>query len=213
MAKIDFTVEDRAEIAQAITRAETRTSGEIVVIVAHASDGYASFTVLWSALIALAVPIPLMVFTDWALDLVYAIQLVTFLLLLPILRLDALRFSLVPPSIKRARAHAKAVDQFLAQNLHTTQGRTGILLFVSMAERFAEVIADEAVFEKVDQEVWDGIVEIFLERIRAGDQTEAFTRAIARCGDVLAEHFPPDGMECDELPNHLIVLDGDATVR
>ncbi len=210
MAKIGFKPEERAGIAQAITRAESRTSGEIVVIVTDASDGYRSFTVLWSALIALTLPLPLMAFTDWARDLIYAIQLVAFLLLLPLASLDAVRFHLVPRSIKRARAHAKAVEQFLAQNLHTTDGRTGVLFFVSMAERYAEVIADEAVFEKVDPKVWDEIVSRFIARIREGDREQAFAEAIAACGDVLAELFPPGGLECDELPNHLIVLDSDA---
>lgn len=210
MSRITFTPEERAGIAQAITRAESRTSGEIVVIVTDASDGYRSFTVLWSALIALALPLPLMAFTDWARDLVYALQLATFLLLLPLTSLDAVRFHLVPRKIKRARAHAKAVEQFLAQDLHTTDGRTGILFFVSIAERYSEVIADQAVFEKVDQDTWDEIVAGFVGRMRDGNREQAFAEAIARCGDVLAAHFPPGGLECDELPNHLVVLDSDA---
>ncbi|ODA67948.1 Vacuole effluxer Atg22 like protein [Methyloligella halotolerans] len=210
MAKLDFTQQERAEIAQAISRAESRTSGEIVVIVTDASDGYRSFTVLWSALIALAVPLPLMIFTDWGLDIVYSIQLFTFLALLPITQVLPIRMALVPRRIKHARAHAKALEQFLAQNLHTTMGRTGVLFFVSVAERFAEVIADEAVYEKVEPQTWKTIIDGFTARIGQGDRIDAFNEAISSCGDVLARHFPPGGMECDELPNHLIVLDGAA---
>ncbi|XSG81702.1 MAG: TPM domain-containing protein [Methyloligella sp. ZOD6] len=213
MARIAFTPEERAEIAQAISKAEDRTTGEIVVIVTAASDGYRSFAVLWSALLALAVPLPLMIITDWALDLVYAIQLVTFVVLLPIAQMDPIRFFLTPKRIKHARAHAKALEQFLSQNLHTTEGRTGILFFVSIAERFAEVIADQAVFEKVEPETWQDIVDRFTARVREGATKDAFIAAIARCGDVLAEYFPSGGPECDELPNHLIVLDGYASER
>ncbi|MCK9912500.1 hypothetical protein MXD81_25325, partial [Microbacteriaceae bacterium K1510] len=61
----------------------------------------------------------------------------------------AIRTALVPAGLKRLHAHRRAVEQFLAQNLHTTEGRTGVLLFVSVAERYAEIIPDRAIDAKV----------------------------------------------------------------
>ena len=68
---VPFTPEERAAIEAAITRAEAQTSGEIVVVVAPASDGYWSFALMWSALLALVVPLPLILATKWPVEYIY----------------------------------------------------------------------------------------------------------------------------------------------
>jgi putative membrane protein len=202
-----FTAEDEAEIAKAITRAEAKTSGEIVVVVAIASDGYRSFGVLWAALLALAVPMPLIFATRWAVEYIYLLQLLVFFVCLVLFQFEQLRFALVPKSVKRARAHQRAVEQFLVQNLHTTKGRTGVLIYASFAERFAEVIADEGIYKKVPPSTWEDVVGELTNHLARGTTTEGFIRAIERCGKILAKHFPPGRADANELPNHLIVLD------
>lgn len=202
-----FTPEDEAEIVAAITRAEAKTCGEIVVVVAIASDGYRSFGVLWAALIALAVPMPLIFATKWPVEYIYLLQLVVFFVCLVLFQLEQLRFGLVPGSVKRARAHQRAVEQFLVQNLHTTKGRTGVLIYASFAERFAEVIADEGIYKKVPNSTWEDVVGELTNHLARGSATEGFVRAVERCGKILAKHFPPGRADQNELPNHLIVLD------
>lgn len=202
-----FTPEDRAAISQAITRAEQKTSGEIVVVVAIASDGYRSFGVLWAALLALAVPMPLIFATKWPVEFIYLLQLAVFFLCLVLFQWERIRFALVPKPVRRARAHQRAVEQFLVQNLHTTKGRTGVLIYASFAERFAEVIADEGIYRKVPQATWEDVVGELTNHLASGTTTEGFIRAIERCGKILAKHFPPGRTDTNELPNHLIVLD------
>jgi len=202
-----FTPEDRAAIAAAISRAEETTSGEIVVVAAIASDGYRSFGLLWAALFALAAPIPFIVATKWPVQYIYLIQLAVFLVFGILFQLDRVRYLLVPPSIKRARAHQRAVEQFLAQNMHTTKGRTGVLIYVSFAEHFAEVIADDGIYRKVPPSAWEGIVSELTGHLGRGTATKGFIRAIEACGEILAKHFPPGSAAENELPNHLIVLD------
>jgi putative membrane protein len=202
-----FTPEDEAEIAEAITRAEAKTSGEIVVVVAIASDGYRSFGLLWGALLALAVPMPLIFATKWPVEYIYLLQLAVFFFCLVLFQWDRLRYELVPKSVRRARAHQRAVEQFLVQNLHTTKGRTGVLIYASFAERFAEVIADEGIYRKVPASTWEDVVGELTNHLASGTVTEGFLRAIERCGKILAKHFPPGMVDKNELPNHLIVLD------
>ncbi len=202
-----FTPEDRAAIAAAISRAEETTSGEIVVVAAIASDGYRSFGLLWAALFALAAPIPFIVATKWPVQYIYLIQLAVFLVFGILFQLDRVRYLLVPPSIKRARAHQRAVEQFLAQNMHTTKGRTGVLIYVSFAEHFAEVIADDGIYRKVPPSAWEDIVSELTGHLGRGTATKGFIRAIEACGEILAKHFPPGSAAENELPNHLIVLD------
>ena len=104
-----LTLEDRAAISEAITRAEEKTSGEIVVVAAVASDGYRSFGLLWAALLALGVPIPLIFATKWPVEYIYLLQLAVFLVCLVLFQWERFRFAVVPGTVKRARAHQRAV--------------------------------------------------------------------------------------------------------
>lgn len=198
---------DRTRISRAITRAEKKTSGEIVAVVAASSDHYVFIPLLWAALAALAVPLVMFAATAWPPVHIYALQLAVFAVLAVCVQWWPLRIALVPRAVKRARAHRHAMEQFLAQNLHTTKGRTGVLLFVSAAEHFAEVIADEAIYKKVPPQKWDEIVAILTDNIARGAAADGFVKAIASCSVLLSEHFPPGSSDANELPNHLIVLE------
>jgi putative membrane protein len=203
-----FTAKEQADIAKAIGAAEAKTSGEIVVVVARASAGYRAIALMWAALLALAVPLPFIHATKWPIEYIYLLQLIVFLAAAALSQWEPARIALAPASVKRARAHQRAVEQFLVQDLHTTGGRTGVLIYVSFAEHYAEVIADEGIYRKVDQSVWDGLIAELTQHIARGDRTEGFLKAIKTCGKILAEHFPPGRIDRNELPNHLIVLDG-----
>lgn len=202
-----FSPEERTTIEEAINRAEKKTSGEIIVVVATASAGYFAYALMWAALLALLVPWPLIYLTNWPVEFIYLAQLGVFLLGALLMQWVPLRSAIVPNSIKRARAHQKAVEQFLAQNLHTTKGRTGVLIYVSFAERYAEVIADEGIYKKVPQDTWNSVVETLTTHLGRGARFEGFVTAIDACGKILAKHFPPGRIDQNELPNHLIVLD------
>lgn len=206
-----FSPEEHEVIASAISRAEKTTSGEIVVVVARASSTYRYFALMCVALVALAVPLPLIHFTKWPIEYVYLLQLAVFLVGVLLVQWDAFRVAIAPRALKHARAHLRAVEQFLVQDLHTTKGRTGVLIYVSWAERYAEVIADDGIYEKVTPQVWDDLIAGLTGAIRKGTRTGGFVAAIDTCGAILAEHFPPETRDRDELPNHLIVLDAAET--
>jgi putative membrane protein len=104
------------------------------------------------------------------------------------------------------RAHAEAVNQFLAHGLHLTERRTGVLIFASAAERYAEILADQGINAKVGQEVWCGAVEAMVSAIRQGRPADGFVAAVEQCGAVLAEHFPPGVLNPDELPNKVVQI-------
>jgi putative membrane protein len=197
---------DQRRIAEAITTAERATSGEIVAVIAPQSSNYLHGPFLWAALVALAVPWPFVFWTWWPIQHIYLLQLATFAGLVAVLMPVRVRMALVPRSVKHARAHRRAVEQFLAQNLHTTVGRTGVLIFVSVAERFAEILADAAIHAKVPEDVWPKIVADLTANIGKGQAGDGFVRAIAAVGEHLAKHFPPDAGQPHALSNHLIVL-------
>jgi putative membrane protein len=196
---------DKRRIGDAITQAERNTSGEIVAVIAPQSSSYLYVPVVWAALAALAVPWPFVFWTWWPIQHIYLLQLGVFAALVAILMPLPMRLALVPQSVKHARAHRRAVEQFLAQNMHTTVGRTGVLIFVSAAEHYAEVLADAAIHARVPQSVWQTIVDDLTDHIGKGQAGDGFVRAIAAAGEQLARHFPPD-THAHTLTNHLIVL-------
>lgn len=203
-----FSNEDAGRISAAISNAERKTSGEIVAIVAESSERYLYVPFLWAALIALLVPWPLVHFTWMSVQWIYAIQLLVFLVALAALWPRPVRIALVPRALRRAHAHRRATEQFLTQNMHTTAGRTGVMIFVSVAEHYAEVLADKAIDARVPKGTWQAIVDQLTSDIAAGRPADGFVRAIEVAGTHLSEHFPPGSRDANELPDHLIVLNG-----
>ena len=200
---------EKLDIENAITKAENKTSAEIVAVIARASAGYHYIPYMWGALIALAVPWPLIHWTWMPVQTVYVIQLAVFAVLTLMLHLPALRFALVPRSIMRKRAHQRAMQQFVAQDIYTTAGHTGVLLFVSAAERYAEIVVDYEVHQKVPDEEWKAIIDKLTAEIGSGRPVNGLLDAIGRIGEHLTQHFPPSAAKENLLPNHLVMLDAE----
>jgi putative membrane protein len=206
MAEAVLTNAERARVKAAVAAAETQTIGEIFVVIARASDGYRTVPLVWAMLVALLVPFPLIALTMLPAAMVFAIQLAVFVVLAAVLSVPAARPFCVPAAETRGRAHALAMQQFLAHGLHTTEARTGALIFVSLAERHAEIVADAGIAAKVDQAAWDEAVGALIAEIRNGRLADGLVAAIERVGAVLARHFPPRPRDRDELPNDPILL-------
>lgn len=207
MRRLMFSESDEHRIAEAITEAEKATSGEIVAVVAAESSTYLYAPFLWASVIALLVPWPLILWTWWPSAWIYLAQVAAFALVLAATLPRPIRYWLVPHGIKQARARRRAREQFLVQNLHTTSGRTGVLIFISVAERHAEIVADAAIEARVPPGTWQEIVDRLTAAFGSGRHTEGFVAAIADVGGHLATHFPPGSCNANELPDHLIVLD------
>ena len=199
---------DKTRIADAIRTAETKTSGEIFCVLAQNAGNYRLVPVAWAAALALIAPLPLIALTQWEAKTVYVIQLIVFVLVAVGLSRRAIRFMVVPRRMKRERAHAAAMRQFLAQRLHKTEGRTGVLIFAAVAERYVEIIADGGINAKVTQEVWDQAVASLIAAIKDGRPADGFVAAIEQCGAVLAAHFPaaPGSVNPDEIADKLVEI-------
>ncbi|MEM9734568.1 MAG: TPM domain-containing protein [Pseudomonadota bacterium] len=204
--------EDHVRITQAIRRAEKRTSGEIYAVVAHASDDYfyvAGFmAAVWSLLMALimaaiawtmAVPVsPFTIAAAQALALAVILMVFAFK--------PTWRLLFVPHGIAHRRASNNALRQFLAHGVHATQERSGILLFVSIAEHHAQVVADAGINEKVTQSDWDEIVVMLTSHAKRGKLSDGFLQAIERSADLLASHYPPSPNQQNELDDRLVEI-------
>ena len=198
---------DRQKIADAIRTAESRTSGEAVAVIASESASYLSVPVLIAALVALLAPWPFIYFTWFTVQWIYLMQLLVFLMLFTVLMPRSVRFRFVPRFIQRSRAHGRAIEQFLVHELDSSVGRNGVLVYVSVAERYAEIVADKGLHGKVPPTEWQSIVDEMTALIGDEKPGEAIARAVTKVGAIMAKHFPATDSDVRRLPDHLIVLD------
>jgi putative membrane protein len=202
---MEFTQKDHEAVAAAIRAAEARTSGQIVCLLAHASSDYAYVPIVWAGVLALLAPWPMIYFTAWSVQQIYFTQLLIFIAARLVLSWPRLRFALVPRAMRRARAHRAALEQFVLRRVAHTRNRSGVLIFVSVAERYARIVADDAVAEKVQAAEWQVAIDALVGHMRDGRIADGFVAAIERCGAVLAVHAPPDGSG-DTLPDRVYVV-------
>lgn len=203
----------RHQIQQTIHSVEEKTRGELVTVIAKQSDSYRYIPLLWAAIAALVFPgaylTTIQLFGLWVeidYQWLYLLQILVFVTIGLLLQWPALKMRLIPKSVKQRRASRLAHEQFFRLGLHHTKERTGVMIFVSEAEHFVEIIADAGINETVGSSVWQIAVQDFVDNIKAGKVAEGYVAAINDCGKVLIEHFPSDGARKDELPNHLIEI-------
>lgn len=221
-----FSEADHAAISAAVAKAEQATDGEIVTIVADRSDAYHDVGLHYAVLAMLLVPAVLAFvpegMIDWwtglllgwnaeltqgALMLFLFVKLaLAFLVARFALAWMPLRMALTPASTKSRRVRRRALALFRVGAERRTTGRTGILLYVSLAEHRAEIVADEAIHSRVEPEVWGDAMAALIEAVKADRPGEGMVAAVERIGAVLAICLPPTGENPNELPDRLIEL-------
>ena len=199
--------EEQTRLASVIGDVEDETSGEIVLVIAEQAGHYRAVPLLWAMLAALVTPWPLIWLTDISTSRIFLIQLGVALVLSLVLSWPKLGFALVPRSIKHAQAHEAASREFLRRGLTRTREKTGVLIYLALAEHHAEILADTGVADRVEPGSWTGIVADLTASIRDDRMIEGLEQAIRRIGAILAEHAPPRLDDVDELPNKVILLD------
>ena len=201
-----LTPQQQQQVADAVTRAEQRTDAEIVTVLAPRADDYSYIPLLWASLIALVVP-ALVHFLIGGLQIygLLMLQWACFVFLSLIFRLPAITTRLIPPRIRHWRASNLARRQFLEQKLHHTRDRTGVLIFVSEAERYVEILVDKGISQHLDDSDWGSIVSDFTRRVALGHTAEGFISCIDACAELLERHVPKTHPR-NQLPNRLVML-------
>lgn len=208
-----FSPEQRRRIEDAVRKAEGGTSAEFLCAVARSSDTYLAVPLLIAAVLGIAIPAMILrAIPGWTAigphdPVALALQLLSFAVLALILSRPAIAARLTPRAVRHRRAARFAAAVFLERGLAGVRARNGVLLFVSLAEHHIEVIADRAVFARVDPAEWLAIVESFTSQVRRGDLADAFVAALERLATVLAVAFPRAADDVNEIPDRLVELD------
>jgi putative membrane protein len=212
MASMTMTAEEHARIAAAIREAEANTSGEIYCVLAQRSDGYffSAAMIVTVSIMVISLAVAFLMETWWLtmrLPVFVSAQLLALAAALALIYvLPGLRIRLAPRRWLYVRAHDNALKQFLGRNVHLTAERTGVLIFVSLSERYAEIVADAGINAKVPQDMWDSIVAGLIDDAKNGRLADGFVTAVAAVGALLAEHFPVAPNDVNELEDHLVEI-------
>lgn len=183
--------DDRTRIQAAIAAAEARTDARFSCVVLPVSDRYTLYPLLWGAMAAFVVGAGLALWRPHLfLRTGIVIEALIFALAAFLCDWFPLRLLLVPSRAKREHAHNLAHREFAARILAAADRKDGVLFFVSLGERYVEILATRAVHAKVGEAAWNAIVAEFVGAAKAGRIVDGAVTAIEACAKHLATHFP-----------------------
>ncbi len=216
---------DRARLSNAVRTAEADTSGEIVTIIADRSDAYHDVGLHYAILAMLLVPVLFAAFPAWPevllamvtsgwgerdmpalYVLIFFLIALVFLIVRYGLAIMPLRLALTPKATRRRRVRRRALELFKVGTEKRTTGRTGILIYLSMGEHMAEIVADEAIYTRVPDTDWGDAMAAMIEHVAAGRVTDGMIAAVEKVGVILAGHLPRADDDKNELSDRVIEL-------
>jgi putative membrane protein len=198
-------------IRAAVVAAEKKTAGEIVPMIVRRSTHlrhvpwlvFLFFLAVFSALLPYVSEYLWQVIPYWALEI--AAVVASGLLAGALSGLDLVRRLCTPSADLDSSVLMRAQLEFYESDLRMTKGKTGILIFVSLLEHEAVVLADEGISKQLPPETWQEVIDLLLDGVRRRDFAGGMGAAIHKCGSLLAERFPRATDDRDELPNKLII--------
>ena len=211
------------EIKEAVVRAEEKTSGEIALAMSAESSSYAFWELLTASVTSMVFLLCLLPLADqidtWLKSLFWgnsswylvaffilaaSLMILVFYLLYNIPAIDSL---VIPSGAKRAAVTRRAMRHFAESGVYCTSGHSGILIYFSCLERQVRILADEGISNKISHDMWNLIADGIAENMAKGNVKEACLDAIQKCGELLAENFPSQGLRKNELCDGLVILE------
>ncbi len=201
-----FRKEERERITQTIHDVESRTIGEVVVMVVDSSDPYHEADVMGGvilgSLLSLIATVLFFHSSIWfyiPLSLLFFFPSKFIFGKAPILKTVFINLRKKERAVKK-----RAVNVFYEKGLYKTKKNTGVLFFLSLLERKVWVLADKGIYEKIEQKTLNKFANIVSQGIKDDRACDALCGAIKEAGSLLAEHFPITPDDVDELPDEVI---------
>jgi putative membrane protein len=205
-AETFLTQAEQDALVHCVKQAEATTSGEIVPVIATMSYEYPRAGLIgglvFGALGAVGLTLALGREDMWVFLVLFLALFLCFSRLFE--AFPALKRPFISKREMREEVAEAAFTAFHAHNLHDTRDKTGIILYVSVFERSVQVLADKGINDQVNPLVWEEVVAMVTQGIRAGKPGEALCAGVTRCGEMLTERFPIKSDDTDELPNLII---------
>lgn len=194
-------------IQAAISQAESKTSGEIIPMIVRRSStiGHVPLTLTFilGTLGMIAGHTFFATTAEWIqLPVIWGASFVLGLIISP---LHWIQRWLTPLNDQILQVQRRAELEFYSRKMDHTRDRTAILLFVSLMEHRAVVLADQAIASPLPSETWNEVIDLLLTGIRQKKAAQGFTKAIEKSGLLLATHFPIQSGDKNEIHDKLII--------
>jgi putative membrane protein len=198
----------REDIRRAVADLEKSSEGEMVCVIAGSSARYVLFPLLWAGFAALTLPLvnAVLEIAGKQAFVTFSLQGLVFLALAILFSLPVLRARVTPRRLRESICQRAASEQFYAREMYKTKNGTGILLYVSVAERYVGFLGDAGIRARVKDAEWAPIIDAAISDLRRGHIREGYLAAIRGAKEILIRHFPEKRAPVNELTDHLIEM-------
>ncbi|WP_121628405.1 TPM domain-containing protein [Poseidonibacter antarcticus] len=197
---------DKQAISKSIELLESKSSAELVAVVTKKSATYKYESSVISIIMVCFISLICLYFDISTLFLMQ-IQILLFLVLHFIFdKFESLVLFLLPSFYKKSIASKYANIQFANLKLNRTKTKHALMFFVSIDEKYVEIITDENISVNISNDYWQEIVDEFIKDVKNGDLSGGYLKAINTCSIYLIKEFPIKDDDENELPNEVIEL-------
>lgn len=100
----------------------------------------------------------------------------------------------------------RALEVFSNLRVWDTEANNGVLIYLLLADRDVEIIADRGIHQRIATGEWDKVCRAMESLLRQGQYEAAVLQGVALVGALLQEHYPATDLKHDELPNRPVVV-------
>lgn len=205
--KMHLNDNEKNEISKEIESLEEQSSAELVAVITKQSSSYRFETILVSILFTILISILILIIENISPIKMFQWQIMSFVLVYFILyKFETILFKLLPKTYKYEKTSTYANKQFSNLGLQTTKTKQAIMFFVSIDEKYVEIITDSAIKEKIDNSYWQDIVNEFIKDVKKDKLANGYLKAIKSCNKILIKEFPIKDDDENELSNEVIEL-------
>ena len=201
-----FTEEEKKQIKETTQDIESRTIGEVAVMVVDSSDRYVEAEITGGVLIGSL--LSLIVTISYFHSSIWSYIPLSFLFFFPcrfiFKKMPILKTTFKGIKRKEDTVRLRAVRAFYEKGLYKTKKNTGVLFFLSLLEKKVWVLADKGIYEKIDQETLNKFARIVSQGIKDGRACDALCESMKEAGELLSGYFPITPGDIDELPDEVM---------
>lgn len=210
-------------ISECVRQAESKTSGEIFVAAAKESARYSFCELIFSVVVSVLIFCILLPFSEhiadflkdrfwivpeWYIPAFYGITVFGMIaVIFYFANIPFIDRLIIPSKLQSRCVSRRAVQCFAENGVYKTKENSGILIFISLLERQVRIMADSGINKRISQDLWNLIADELAEGIGKGNCEEAIKTAVEKCGELLAQNFPAQNDNPDELPDNIIFLE------
>lgn len=198
----------KLDIESEIKLIEQKTECEIVPMIVFSSHHYHWVSYLLGTILAISSSLIIYLSPFNFLNPSYylIIQLLSFAVGFILARIPKIKRIFISRNEINHEVSLRANTAFLENNLHLTENHNGVLIFISLFEGKIKIICDKNVKDKIDNKIWNEIIDDFINSCKKSDVISALSETIKRTGTVLENHFPRTSQKTiNELGDKLII--------